>query len=267
MQFVTLLFPHFVSLDYAVIRARTAELLGEAVDSSPPHEASKAFLLFYPAHPVSFKEGAMPPQTAFLVAGEVVPETYIDHVQQSWAFSSAAETVNAAKHAISLAEMMAQPHPPELRLRLFHAALQATVETCNPSALVFNHSCQVIDPASYLSKCGEPVQVRPGTINVRFFTISNSADDMVMDVRGLEEIGLPDLQCHFRGLDPREVAGVLFNTAAYIVENGPVISSGQTIEGASPGDKWRCQFEESLLAPKREVLDVNPGPPFAAGNR
>ena len=90
---------------------------------------------------------------------------------------------------------------------------------------------------------------------------------MLMDTRGLNEIGLHDLQCHFRDLDPREVSQVLYNTSAYIIENGDVIEPGNTIAGISEGSKWVCQFEDALVAPARVVLDVNPGIPHAAGNR
>jgi len=90
---------------------------------------------------------------------------------------------------------------------------------------------------------------------------------MIMDTWGLAEIGLNDLQCHFRELDPKRVAGVLLNTAVYIFEKGSVIKSGETVAGIEPESKWRCQFENSLLEPKREVLDLDPGRPYAAGKR
>jgi len=60
---------------------------------------------------------------------------------------------------------------------------------------------------------------------------------------------------------------VLFNTAIYLVEQGPVIESGHTIQGIEPGSKWICQQEDALIGPERTVLDLNPGPPFAAGDR
>ncbi len=88
-----------------------------------------------------------------------------------------------------------------------------------------------------------------------------------MDTRGLEEIGLHDLQCHFRGLNPNEISRVLYNTGVYIFENGAVIESGQTVMGIEPDSRWKCQFEDSLLEPTRELLDINPGSPFAAGGR
>ncbi len=90
---------------------------------------------------------------------------------------------------------------------------------------------------------------------------------MLMDTRGLNEIGLHDLQCHFRDLNPREVSQVLYDTSAYIVENGEVIESGNTIVGIADSSKWVCQFEDALVPPSREVIDINPGVPYAAGNR
>ena len=93
------------------------------------------------------------------------------------------------------------------------------------------------------------------------------ANDMLMDTLGLSALGLPDVQCHFRDLDPSQVAQVLYNTAVYIYDNGAVIDSGHTVAGIQPEEKWHCQFEESLLKPHREVLDVNPGPEHAAGQR
>jgi hypothetical protein len=156
---------------------------------------------------------------------------------------------------------------PRDRVTLFHGVLRAMIDATAPDALVFKHSQQVVAPADYLAACSEDPIQRPGSLNVRFFNISNSDGDMIMDTRGMEGIGLHDLQCHYRNLDPKAVAGVLFNTAFYIFENGPVIESGQTVEGIQAGSKWRCQFENSVLEPKRQVLDLNPGKPFAAGNR
>ena len=164
-------------------------------------------------------------------------------------------------------EMMARSLPPGDRLSLFHGVLRAMIEVVEPDALVFKHSQQVIEPKDYLAACDQGPILRPGSLNVRFFTISDSDGDMLMDTRGLTDIGLHDLQCHFRGLDPKSVAGVLFNTGVYIFEEGPIIESGQTVAGIEPGSKWRCRFESSLLEPKRDVLDLNPGKPYAAGDR
>ena len=163
---------------------------------------------------------------------------------------------------------MARGFEPTDRVRLFHGVLQAAVEITKPHAIVFGHSQQIVAPDAYLKSCSDDPIKRLGGLNVRFFSISNSdSGDMLMDTRGLDEIGLHDLQCHFHDLDPNDVSQVLLNTALYIFENGPVIESGQTVAGTAPESQWQCQFEESLLEPKREVLDLNPGQLFAAGNR
>ena len=145
-------------------------------------------------------------------------------------------------------EMMARLLPPADRVSLFHGVL-CHDRGCRADALVFKHSQQVVTPADYIAECSQTPILRPGSLNVRFFNITNSDGDMVMDTRGLAEIGLHDLQCHFRNLDPKEVARVLFNTALYIFEKGSVIESGQTVEGVEPASKWRCQLENSLLEP------------------
>ena len=147
--------------------------------------------------------------------------------------------------------MMARLLPSPDRVSLFHGVLRTVIDSTSPDALVFKHSQQVIAPADYLAACSEEPIQRPGSLNVRFFNITDSDGEMLMDTRGMQEIGLHDLQCHYRNLDPKEVARVLFNTAFYIFENGAVIESGQTVEGIEADSKWRCQFETSILEPKR----------------
>ena len=52
-----------------------------------------------------------------------------------------------------------------------------------------------------------------------------------MDTRGLAPFGLPDLQVHFRDLEPARLAGLLYATAGYLLEEGDVIADGNTISG------------------------------------
>lgn len=268
MQMVELHFRRKPKCDYAAVQARVQEILESEVDCPDPESADKAFLIFHKNHPVQYTDGKAPAQTAILAAGEPPKvEAYQQEIQQSWGCPRAEELLRSCKETRMVMELMARPLPPPVRARLFHGVLQATIETTEPDALVFKHAQQVVDPAEYLSACDLDPILRPGSLNVRFFNISNSDGDKVMDTRGLTELGLHDLQCHFRGLDPDDVARVLFNTAVYVFEKGPVIESGQTVAGIEPDSKWRCQFEDSLLEPKREVLDLNPGKPYAAGGR
>jgi len=268
MQIVELHFRRRPTCDYAAVKARAQEILESELDCPDPSAADKAFLIVHKNYPVKYTDGQVPAQTAILATDQPpMLEAYQQDIQQSWRCRRAEELLRACKETRLVTEMMARLLSQQDRVSLFHGVLRAMIEVTKPDALVFKHSQQVIEPADYLAACDQDPIMRPGSLNVRFFNISNSDGEMLMDTRGLAEVGLHDLQCHFRGLDPKEVARVLLNTAVYIFEQGPVIESGQTVAGVEPDSKWRCQFENSLLEPKRELLDLNPGKPYAAGGR
>jgi hypothetical protein len=268
MQIVELHYHSPTTCDFAAITARAKEILESDLDSSDPYAVDKAFLIIHKEHPVEYSDAQVPAQTAILTADEPIQlESYRSAIQQSWRCGEAERLLRGSQQSRHVTEMMARLLPAQDRVTLFHGVLRAAIDVTRPDALVFKHTQQVITPADYQAACSQEPILRPGSVNVRFFNIANSDGCMLMDTRGLEEIGLHDLQCHYRGLDPKAVAAVLFNTAVYIFQNGPVIQAGQTVEGVEPGSKWRCQFENSLLEPKRVILDLNPGKPYAAGNR
>jgi Domain of unknown function (DUF4261) len=268
IQLTELLYSSRPTIDYAAVKERVQQILSSELDCSDPATASSAFLIFHKSHTIKYTEGEVPAQTAILRTDQPVRiEDYEAVLQQSWNCANAAELLLECRSACAVTEMMSRQLLPQDRAMIYHGVLQAMIELTNPHALVFKHSQQVIEPKSYLDASDKHVGLRPGSINVRLFNISNSDGDMVMDTRGLTDVGLHDLQCHFRELEPNSVAGVLFNTASYIFQHGPVIESGHTVAGVEQGSKWRCQFEDALLEPKREVLDLNPGEPYSAGNR
>ncbi len=268
IQLVELHYRRSPLCDLWAIKARVEEILETEVDCSDPADADKCFSLIHKQHRLKLSDGEIAVTTAILNANQISQiDAYRDEIQQSWRCREAEQLLRDCHDTRLIAEVMAQAFPPQDRVTLFHGVLRAVIDATAPDALVFKHTQQVVLPADYLDACSEDPIRRPGSLNVRFFNISNSEGDMIMDTRGLREIGLHDLQCHYRNLDPKEVARVLFNTAQYVFENGPVIESGHTVEGIQPGSKWRCQFEDSMLDPKREVLDLNPGAPYAAGNR
>ena len=84
-----------------------------------------------------------------------------------------------------------------------------------------------------------------------------------MDTRGLAEVGLNDLQCCYRGLNPGEVAGQLFNLAVYLVDNGMVIDNGDTVQSNLGNETWRAQYTDALVQPDRVVLELDPGDPHS----
>jgi len=268
LQLVELHFRQRPEPDFSAIRRRAESILGSELDVPKSGDAKNAFLFFHKSHPVTYTDGRVPAQTAILAAHKSIDmDAYAEDIQQSWGCPDAASLLEDSAHTLLVTEMMARLLDPSGRVRLFHGVLQAVIEETIPDALVFKHSQQVVDPQAYLAAINDAPIKRPGSLNVRFFNISNSDGDMIMDTRGLHEVGLHDLQCHFRELDPNEVSRVLLDSAIYIFENGAVIESGNTIVSVEPDSKWVCQFENSLIPPDRELLDLNPGPAFAAGGR
>ncbi len=272
MQMAELHYQTSPSINTAEIVERAESLIHsgvELVDGKEQEESAKALLFIHKKHIVEYQAASVPAQTAIiLTAKHSAPESYAKEIQQSWGCRNARERIQASTASRLVTEMMAHTLAPEIRVELFHGVLQAFVEMTKPHAILFKHSQQVIAPEDYLQSCANVGIQRLGAINVRFFRISNSdTEDMIMDTRGMEEIGLHDLQCHFRQLKPDDVSYHLLNIALYIFQNGPVIQSGHTIPGIEPGTNWKCQFENALVEPEREILDLNPGEPFAAGER
>ncbi|MGD9682487.1 MAG: DUF4261 domain-containing protein [Candidatus Obscuribacterales bacterium] len=263
MQTVALLYKTKTAIDYEALQARSEELLDSGI------EKAGEGLFVHTKVLAEYETATVPVQTTIIeTEAKGDPRHYVESIEQSWNCEDAEERISNCIQTVLVSEMMAYPLDASIRLRLFHGVLQALIETTSPHTMVFLHSQQVIDPKLYMEDCSlDPVQ-RRGALNVRFYRVGNGEEgDMLMDTRGLDEVGLHDLQCHYRGLPPNEVARLLFNVAVYLVENGAVIDSGNTVEGIKPDSKWLCQFEEAIVEPERTVLDINPGSPYAAGGR
>ena len=63
---------------------------------------------------------------------------------------------------------------------------------------------------------------------VHFFTIQGG-EDMLVDTLGMGLLFLPDIQYHFRGLDPNLMVNHTYNTALYLLINDNTIETGDTI--------------------------------------
>jgi hypothetical protein len=124
---------------------------------------------------------------------------------------------------------------------------------------------QLISPQHLLEqlKRAPAPNLAAGALNIRLFRITNGQPgDTIMDSLGLAAVGLPDVQCHFRGLNPDDVAKQLYNIAAYIFD---VRYCGRrsALKCATWGE-WKCQRERSLVGPERRA-GCRCWPEYAAG--
>ena len=182
-------------------------------------------------------------------------------VGQTWDWAEAEETVARCSVSVLVTEMLSDGWSPQDRVSALSRVLVALCQATDAVAVHWPHSQRVCDPELL------EVDDLTGILNVRFFGVSGDEEAMVLDTLGLHVFGLPDLQCHFRGREPGEIAGLLYATATYVFDEGDVIADGNTISGLDADERYACRRETSLLEPSRPVLDVDLGPPYAAGAR
>lgn len=253
-----------------VLRAALSRRLGR-VDIPEGRSPDKAFMFFLRDYPVELEDATVPAQLTLLATDKPMePTRYQEALQQCWDIEEPAKALGRCNHSAVLVNMMSSSLPQHVRRRIVAGALLALMEEIHVDLIYWAPSERLVDPKSLVSELGKPDQIANptyGFTNVRFYNIEGTDSDMVMDTLGLGALGLTDLQIHFRDFVPGEVAAMIYSIAAYILENGDVIEDGNTVQGLKPEDHWLCRHEISLLPPERPVLDINPGPPFAAGNR
>ena len=225
--------------------------------------------VLYPGRPapVLFNLMSIGPVPESRDAGEAEPAFLTTSYQPSWGWRDAKAAVDTCSFSIMTSDLLAAGLHYKERLELYRNSLRALLEVVDCKAIHFTTSQQFVKPSEFLKSFAKPTRnVLYGAVNVRGFNIDRS-EDVVMDTLGLAAIGLPDVQCHFRGLDRDAVAGMLYSAAHDIYENGDIIRDGQTMQGIMPRDRWKCLHEVSMVEPLRQVIDIRPGAPHAAGHR
>ncbi|MDG3004632.1 DUF4261 domain-containing protein [Paludisphaera mucosa] len=225
----------------------------------------------HPDHAVELSGAVIRPQTFLLATDAPLRLTAMmeDHLGQSWSFPDARQAFARRRSSALLTDMMTGSLDYQARIEIFEDVLAAVLQVAPALAIHWWPAGRFVDPAIWLEayREGGADRLFAGAMNVRFYKISDSPGDMLMDTLGLAALGVRDLQCHFRDLDPSEVATLLANTGCYLFDEGDLIADGHTIEGLTPGSRWMCRHEDSILNPARIVLNVDPGPPHTAAGR
>lgn len=150
----------------------------------------------------------------------------------------------------------------KMLVQLIEAALQ-----------VYPSCIAVYTPASGRLVTAEQVQGNPARggdrflylcVNTRFFSISGTNSDMMMDTVGLHLLGLPDVQYHFHSIDPNKLMKHAYSVASLLYTMGAMMRDEETIDGMDEGGitreiRWKFQYEHALIEPPRIVMAIQPG--------
>jgi uncharacterized protein DUF4261 len=231
----------------------------------------KSFQYFLREFVIDFREGMMPAQLVVFPGGAEEPNwKKTDALRQSWRLPDVEARLGQCPHGAIFSDLMCALLEQRSRRKILSAGLRCLIRHSNAELVHFMPTMQVLDAKDALVKLSEPDEMANpayGFLNVRFYNIAGANKEKIMDTLGLAALGLNDFQIHYRNLDPSAVAGVMESLGRYALEHGDIVENGHTIQGLTADQKWRCQREISMLEPKRAVIDINPGPEFAAGNR
>lgn len=252
-----------------LLRSQLAAALPQAKVST--NEADVSFVhIAHLSHVFEFKDGSAPAQAVVFAPQTLDAARLSDALSQARGWPQVSDVVGRCSHELIVTELMARHFEPRLRLALFNEVVSRLQESAPPEAIHSVHADRLFEPAAYLADLRSPDEATRffTSSHVRLFRVDGArGNESIMDTRGLPTFGIPDLQIHFSGLEANAVARQLYNIAYYLFTEGDCLETGHTIEGLDPSQAWRCQREISLAPPRREVIDLDPGPPFAAGNR
>jgi hypothetical protein len=223
---------------------------------------------------VEFKEGCMPPQ--LMIMDCIKTDGYqIDNITKSqmWDCKNSAEILSECKFQVIASDMLAgEMTDYKDRADMLMDFMEALVELYPECVAVqFQTSGKMFEREKILNhQIPREDRFIYFAVNVRFFRIQNT-EDMVVDTLGMSTLYLPDLQYHFHGMEPNWVVNHAYNLLSYMYENNAPIKSGETVDGVVDGYieqdlQWGCQYENALIGPDREVLDICMNE-YASGDR
>ena len=222
-----------------------------------------------------FKDGDVP--SNFMIApaapfDESKLDTFIR--SQIWDCPDKDKVLSECKHQVIATDMLTSVMPPLERANLDMDFAEAVMELFPDCEAILFFNSQKLFPAKDFREHKIPRNDRfvKFAMNVRFFTIQGTKDDMIVDTLGMNLLYLPDLQYHFHGFDPNLIVNHAYCIAAYILCNENPIKNGDTVDSVKPNGEfdrvnmWKCSYENALIQPVREVIDVYMDE-FAAGQR
>ncbi len=170
------------------------------------------------------------------------------------AWPGAGAALGSCRYSLLITEFLGREVETTVRLATFQAVLAAVVAATAPAATWWPASQQAVEPAT---AAADPLA---GALNVRLHPDPDDEDVAILDTLGLGQLGLPDLQCHYRYLNS-ELLGARFADLARGMAGGDTPPTA-AVRGITVHQRWPVQAAPALRGPARPVLSVDPGAPF-----
>ena len=184
---------------------------------------------------------------------------------QTWNCPKADELIHKCKYQVIAKDLLATGLDYKERAEMIVHYAEALVEMYPQClAVVFDHSKKIFSRDDILN-CMIPIENRfiYYAVNVRFFYLENKKD-MLVDTIGMSMLFLPDLQYRFCGFNPKTVVNHAYNMLYFIYENNNPVRENDYIDGIRDDCidmrvQWPVKYENSMIQPIREVINVNMG--------
>lgn len=263
--------------DSSLIAKKLSEKLGKIdliSNSKSKIDDSNFTFLALTEHLVEFQDATVPAQLLITNYNktDILKKLTPLELSQQWFCPNSDEIIEKTKYAVMISDFMASCLENNERMIVLTEFVETMVELFPNCIGVYFEPCAMLLSSDAISDNKQNGEHRGLNLfmNIRFFNIENT-DEMLIDSYGLYKFGIPDIQYHFKGLEPNDVVNHCFNVASYIFTGNVDIKDGETIDGLKNGKlsqdiRWHCQHELSLIQPEREVLDINTNE-FVAGNR
>lgn len=214
-----------------------------------------------------FKDGEAPSQLIVTNCTDFDSESIPEMVKgQMWNSSEYKDRIfEECKYKVSAMDMLTAGLEAKQRATVDMAFLKALVELYPECEAVYFHNCGKLFLAEQIRESDDdPLsEFIRFAVNVRYFFVRQTEPErMIVDTIGMNTLFMPDLQYYFHTMDPNWVVNHAYDVAIYLLENDCPIKNGETISGISNGDfnpdlKWKCHYQDSILEPIREVLDIH----------
>lgn len=219
-------------------------------------------------------DGKMMPPLLMVMEATAITQPVLDDFDrtQTWDCPNAEEVLAACKYQIVAFDMMGFLLDYKERAELLVHFTEALLELFPGAvALLFETSKKLFARESIVN-LNIPLSRKfiYYAVNVRFFNIEGK-NEMLVDSLGMSTLELPDVQYHFKGLDPNAVVNHAYNILSYTYDENAPFEDGDVVDGLVDGVMsrevmWKVRYEDSLIQPLRPVLDVHTGE-HAAGSR